>query len=134
MNFNLKAIAVGTAVFAALYFIHLMILPLLIKSLESGGGEVIFAVHQGLGLATCLLSGYIAARIAGRRGFMHGFNVAALGTALSALAAALWSKLTGAPFPGLAMLPFWIFVNGSLAGFAGLFATKYRMENSDEDD
>jgi putative membrane protein (TIGR04086 family) len=134
MNLNPKALIVGTAVFAALYFIHLMILPLLMKSLNSGGGELIFGVHQGLGLATCLLSGYIAARIAGRRGFMHGFNVAAIGTVLSALAAVLWSKLMDAPFPGLAMLPFWIFVNGSLAGFAGLFATEYGKENKGEED
>jgi hypothetical protein len=81
-----------------------------------------FAVSQMLGVATCFISGYVSARVAGERGFFYGFNVGALGTVLSALAAAAFSLATGAPLPGLGLraLPFWIFVNGSLAGFAGL--------------
>lgn len=120
MSINRKAIIQGTAVFAVLYFIHLMFLPVLAKSIEHGDGGIVYSVHQVLGILTCLLSGYVAARIAGERGFFYGLNVGALGTVLSALAALLWAAATGAKTPSLGMLPFWIFVNGSLAGFAGM--------------
>ncbi len=131
-NIHPKPILVGTAVFALLYFIHIMILPLLRNSLETGEGGAMFVIHQMLGVATCFVSGYVAARIAGKRGFFYGFNVGALGTVLSALAAVAWSKIMGAGLPGLglATLPFWIFVNGSLAGFAGLLFTN----TADNDD
>ncbi len=119
-----KPIIVGTAVFALLYVIHIMILPVLGKSLQGGEGGAMFVIHQMLGVATCFVSGYVAARIAGKRGFFYGFNVGALGTVLSALAAVAWSKIMGSTLPlGLSTLPFWIFVNGSLAGFAGLLFT-----------
>ncbi len=120
-----KPIIVGTAIYALLYFIHIMILPIVSKSLEAGEGGAMFVIHQVLGVATCFVSGYVAARIAGERGFFYGFNVGALGTVLSAVAAAAWSKIMGAALPlGLSTLPFWIFVNGSLAGFAGILFTK----------
>jgi putative membrane protein (TIGR04086 family) len=121
-NTNPKAIIVGTAVFAFIYFLHIMILPLLKNSLDFGEGSAMFAVSQMLGVATCFISGYVAARIAGERGFFYGFNVAALGTVISALAAVAFSLATGAKLPGLGLqtLPFLIFVNGSLGGFAGL--------------
>lgn len=119
---NTKAILIGTAVFAFLYIVHIMILPLLKNSLDMGDGGAMFAVSQMLGVATCFISGYTAARVAGERGFFYGFNVAALGTVLSAFAAVLFSMATGAHLPGIGLqaLPFWLFVNGSLAGFAGL--------------
>jgi hypothetical protein len=119
---NPKAILIGTAVFAFIYGIHVMILPLLRDSLDSGEGTAMFFVSQMLGVATCFISGYVSARIAGEHGFFYGFNVGALGTLLSALAAVGFSMLTGAVLPGTSLraLPFWIFVNGSLAGFAGL--------------
>jgi MFS family permease len=121
-NINPKAIIVGTAVYAFIYAVHIMILPLVKNSLEIGEGGGMILVSQMLGVATCFISGYVSARIAGKRGFFYGFNVGALGTVLSALAAAAFSLLTGASMPGLGLrtLPFWIFVNGSLAGFAGL--------------
>jgi MFS family permease len=121
-NINPKAIIVGTVVYALIYAVHILILPLLKNSLDMGEGGAMFAVSQMLGVATCFISGYVSARIAGERGFFYGFNVGALGTVLSGLAAAAFSLLTGARMPmlGLRTLPFWIFVNGSLAGFAGL--------------
>ncbi len=119
---NPRAIIIGTAVFALLYVIHILILPLLKNRLDMGEGGSMFAVSQMLGVATCLISGYSAARVSGERGFFYGFNVGALGTVISALAAVVWSMATGAKLPGLGLvtLPYWIFVNGSLAGFAGL--------------
>ncbi|MEI7868899.1 MAG: hypothetical protein WCI11_13490 [Candidatus Methylumidiphilus sp.] len=119
---NPRAIFIGTAVFALIYAVHILILPLLKNSLDMGEGGAMFAVSQMLGIATCFISGYTSARIAGERGFFYGFNVGAIGTVLSAFAALAFSMLTGAKLPGtgLATLPYWIFVNGSLAGFAGL--------------
>ena len=133
-NTNPKAILVGTAVYAFIYIVHIMILPLLKNSLEMGEGEAMFAVSQMLGVATCFISGYVSARIAGQRGFFYGFNVGALGTVLSALAATAFSLATGARMPvlGLRTLPFWIFVNGSLAGFAGLLVINMVEEGKRE--
>lgn len=121
-NANPKAILIGTAVFALIYAVHIMILPLLKDSLEVGEGSAMFAVSQMLGVSTCFISGYVSARVSGERGFFYGFNVGALGTVLSALAAAAFALANGINMPGMGLraLPFWIFVNGSLAGFAGL--------------
>lgn len=121
-NIKIKAIVIGTAVFAGFYTLHILIYPLMRFKLGSGDGSAMFAVSQMLGVATCFISGYVAARIAGERGFFYGFNVGSLGTVLSALAAVTFAFITGAPLPGtgLQSLPFWLFVNGSLAGFAGL--------------
>jgi len=131
---NPKAIIIGTAVFALIYCLHILILPLLRFKLEVGDGDAMFAVSQMLGVATCFIPGYISARIAGERGFFYGFNVGALGTVLSALAAVAFSWFTGANLPGsgLHTLPFWIFVNGSLAGFAGLMVINMVEEGKRE--
>jgi len=133
-NINPKAIIVGTAVFALIYAVHIMILPLLKDSLDTGDGDAMFAVSQMLGVSTCFISGYVSARIAGERGFFYGFNVGALGTVLSALAAYAFSMATGARLPGLGLraLPFWLFVNGSLAGFAGLMVINMVEEGKRE--
>ncbi len=133
-NTNPKAIIIGTAVFALIYAIHIMILPLLKNSLDMGDGDAMFAVSQMLGVATCFISGYVSARISGQRGFFYGFNVGALGTVLSALAAVAFSIAMGARMPGLGLrtLPFWIFVNGSLAGFAGLLVINMIEEGKRE--
>jgi hypothetical protein len=133
-NTNPRAIIVGTAVFALIYGVHILILPLLKDSLDVGAGNAMFFVSQMLGVATCFISGYVSARIAGERGFFYGFNVGALGTVLSALAAAAFSLATGARMPGLGLraLPFWIFVNGSLAGFAGLLVINMVEEGKRE--
>ncbi len=127
-------IIVGTAIFALIYFVHIMILPLLRFTLEAGEGTAMFAVSQMLGVATCFIPGYVSAKLSGERGFFYGFNVGALGTVLSDLAAVAFSKLTGAPLPGtgLSTLPFWIFVNGSLAGFAGLLVINMVEEGKRE--
>ncbi len=132
---NPKAIIIGTLVFAVLYAIHILILPLLRNSLEMGEGGAMFAVSQMLGVATCFISGYTSARIAGERGFFYGFNVGALGTVLSALAALAFSMWTGAKLPGLGLvtLPYWIFVNGSLAGFGGLLVINMVEEGKREE-
>jgi hypothetical protein len=133
-NANPKAILIGTAIFAFIYSIHILILPLLKSSLESGDGGPMYFVSQMLGVSTCFISGYVSARIAGERGFFYGFNVGALGTVLSALSAVAFSMLMGAQItgPGLRTLPFWIFVNGSLAGFAGLLVINMIEEGKRE--
>ena len=132
---NPKAILIGTLVFAMIYAVHILILPLLKNSLDMGEGGAMFAVSQMLGIATCFVSGYTAARIAGERGFFYGFNVGAIGTVLSALAAVAFSMVTGAKLPGLGLitLPYWIFVNGSLAGFAGLLVINMVEEGKKEE-
>lgn len=121
---NLRAVVQGTLVFIALYCIHLLILPWLSDAFTSGDREsLVFAIHQFLGLATCMVSGYVAAVIAGEKGFFYGLGVGALGTVISALAAVLWAVVMDAPFPTLVRLPFWVMVNGFLSAFAGLLAT-----------
>jgi len=133
-NTNPKAIIIGTAVFVLIYCIHILILPLLRFKLEMGDGNAMFAVSQMLGVATCFISGYVSASISGERGFFYGFNVGALGTVLTALAAVAFSWLTGAKMPGsgLHTLPYWLFVNGSLAGFAGLLVINMIEEGKRE--
>ncbi|CAL1240158.1 hypothetical protein [Candidatus Methylocalor cossyra] len=122
MYVHRKALFWGTGTFVSLYFIHLLLLPVLVGT-GRPSNSFLYGVHQALGLATCLLAGFVAGRLAGEKGFWYGLAVAALGTALSALAAVLWSWATGARFPFLATLPFWMVVNGFLGAFAGLVAT-----------
>lgn len=124
MKVNLRAVLQGTLVFIALYCVHLLVLPWVAQAFAKGDdASVMFGIHQFLGLATCLVSGYVAASIAGENGFFYGLGVGALGTLISAVAAVVWSLTMDAPFPVLARLPFWAMVNGFLAGFAGLLAT-----------
>jgi MFS family permease len=128
LNLNPKALRWGLALFIVLYATHLLLLPLLVGT-EGGGKEssgTLYAVHQFLGLATCLVAGFVAARIAGERGFLHGAVVGGVGTLLTFLAALLWSLATGAKFLGMGMLPFWMMVNGFLAGFAGFVAANLK--------
>lgn len=130
---NGRALLWGTAVFIGLYAVHLLLLPVLVGT-EAGGKEsdaTLYGVHQFLGLATCLVSGFVAARIAGQRGFLHGGVVGIIGTFATAFAAMLWSIVTGAKFFGLATLPFWLMVNGFLGAFAGIVATN--LKEGDED-
>ena len=133
-NVNSKAIVIGTFVFLFMYAIHVLIFPLLKDSIDAGNGEAMFALSQMLGVATCFISGYTSARIAGERGFFYGFNVGGLGTVLSAFAAVLWSMKTGETIStlGLVTLPYWIFVNGSLAGFGGLLVINMIEEGKRE--
>jgi fructose-specific phosphotransferase system IIC component len=130
MNIDRKALLWGTGVFIALYVLHLLLLPLLVGT-EQGGkasDSTLYGIHQFLGLATCLVSGFVAARVAGRNGFLHGFVVGSLGTVVTALAAVLWSLVAGAKFPVLGTLPFWLVVNGFLGAFAGLVASNLKED------
>lgn len=132
-NINGRALLWGLAVFVLLYIVHLLLLPVLIGT-EQGGKEsdaTLYGVHQFLGLATCLVSGFVAARIAGQQGFLHGGVVGILGTFATAFAAMLWSIVTGAKFFGLATLPFWLMVNGFLGAFAGIVATNLEKEGDE---
>jgi hypothetical protein len=129
-----KALLWGTATFIALYALHLLLLPLLLGT-EAGGKETdatLYGIHQFLGLATCLASGFVAAKKAGRLGFVHGLIVGIAGTVLSLVAAILWALATGAVLPAAQTLPFWMFVNGFLGGFAGLVATNMKEDDSAE--
>ncbi len=121
---NWRAVLSGTVIFLALYCVHLLVLPMLAEAFAKGDKESwVFGLHQFLGLATCLVSGYVAAVVAGEKGFFYGLGVGVLGTIISGLAAVLWSVTTDAPFPELARMPFWAMINGFLAAFAGLLAT-----------
>lgn len=121
---NLRAVISGTAAFLVLYCVHLMLLPMLAEAFAKGDKDSwVFGLHQFLGLATCLVSGYVAAVVAGEKGFFYGLGVGVLGTIISGLAAAAWSVTMHAPAPELARMPFWAMINGFLAAFAGLLAT-----------
>jgi cyanate permease len=132
-NLDPKALRLGLATFLGLYVLHLLVLPLLVgtegDSKESSG--TLYAIHQFLGLATCLVAGFVAGRIAGTKGFLHGGVIGAVGTLLTALGAMLWSVVTGAKFLGLGTIPFWIMVNGFLTAFGGFIATN-TADSSDD--
>jgi hypothetical protein len=133
MAINRKALFWGTGVFIVLYIIHLLLLPLLVGT-EQGGkasDSTLYGIHQFLGLMTCLVPGFVAARLAKQSGFLHGFLVGGLGTFVTAAAAVLWSLLTGAKFPSLGTFPFWLLVNGFLSAFAGLVASNLKDEEAE---
>lgn len=125
MEINGKALLRGIGIFVAIYVLHIALLPSLIgkEAAESENQGLLYAINQGLGLATCLVSGFVAAKKADHHGFVHGGIVGFVSTILTALMAMLWSIVTGAKFAGLATLPFWLVVNGFLCAFAGLLAT-----------
>ena len=133
MAFNRKALIWGTGVFIILYVVHLLLLPLLVGTEQGGKASdaMLYGIHQFLGLTTCLVPGFVAARLAQRSGFLHGFTVGGLGTLVTALAAVIWSLLTGAKFPALDTFPFWLLVNGFLSAFAGLIASNSNEEESE---
>lgn len=125
MEINGKALLWGIGIFVAIYVLHIVLLPSLIgkEAAESENQGLLYAINQALGLATCLVSGFVAAKKADHHGFVHGGIVGFVSTILTALMAMLWSIVTGAKFAGLATLPFWLVVNGFLCAFAGLLAT-----------
>ncbi len=120
-----KALIWGIAIFLGLYVVHVILLPALIGERAATGDYqgLLYGLNQLLGLATCLVSGFVAARKAGHHGFAHGGIVGAVSTVLTALMAMLWAIVTGAKFFGLETLPFWLMINGFLCAFAGLVAT-----------
>lgn len=130
MNFNRRAIIQGTLVFIGLYTLQILLIPLLAKFVEGGWKSVgLSGFRQVLGIAICMVSGYVAARIAGERGFFHGFNVGAFGTLLTALAAVVFSFLFGIQTPFLESLPLWVVVHGFLAGVGGLLTVNFLLND-----
>lgn len=119
------AILKGIALFLGLYVFHVGLLPLLIgeRAAASDYQSLLYGIHQLLGLITCLLPGFVAAKIARSHGFFHGGLVGGVGTLLTALMAMGWALLTGARMMGLGMLPFWLVINVFLCAFAGMLAT-----------
>jgi MFS family permease len=124
IRINRKAILFGIALYLLLYGLHIALLPVLSQLLEQGANASgLYGVHQLLGVVTCLGAGYLGGRIADERGFFYGFSIGGLGTIITALAALFWAAITSKPWPSLAMLPFWLVMNGFLAAFAGFLAT-----------
>lgn len=132
MIINGKALLWGITIFLGLYLFHLVLLPTLIGQEAATGEhkELLYFVNQALGLATCLVSGFVAARVAGHHGFVHGGIVGGVSTILTALLAMLWAIVTGAKFYGLETLPFWLLINAFLCAFAGLMATNMVEDDS----
>lgn len=133
INLYGPAILKGIGLFLTLYFIHVVLLPQLVgESAATGDYQgLLYGINQLLGLATCMIPGFMAARMAGHHGFLHGMLVGGISTVLTALMAMLWSIITGAKFFGLEMFPFWLVMNGFLSAFAGLLATN--MTESEEE-
>ncbi|MEY2697487.1 MAG: hypothetical protein RL333_1625 [Pseudomonadota bacterium] len=122
---NGRALMRGIVLFLVLYMIHVVFLPQLVGE-QAVTGEyqgLLYGINQALGLATCLIPGFLAAKIAGHHGFIHGGLVGGISTILTALIAMLWAIATGSKFFGLETLPFWLVINMFLSAFAGLIAT-----------
>lgn len=122
---NGKALVRGIVLFLVLYVIHVIFLPQLLGE-QAATGEyqgLLYGINQALGLATCLIPGFLAAKIAGHHGFVHGGLVGGISTILTALIAMIWAIATGGKFFGLETLPFWLVINMFLSAFAGLIAT-----------
>ena len=132
MQLNGRALLWGIGVFLGIYVLHVILLPLLVgqDAAASENRGLLYAINQLLGISTCLVSGFVAAKVAGHHGFVHGGTVGVLSTILTALLAMLWSILTGAKFFGLVTLPFWLVINGFLCAFAGLLATNMVEDDS----
>lgn len=126
MNFNRKAIIQGTLVFIGLYTLQILLIPLLAKFVDGGWKNAgLSGFRQLLGVAICLGAGYVAGRVAGERGFLHGFNVGAFGTLLTAVAAVVFSFVFGIQAPFLDSLPLWVVLHGALAGVGGLLTVNF---------
>ncbi|BBL69903.1 hypothetical protein [Methylogaea oryzae] len=126
MNFNRKAIIQGTLVFIGLYTLQILLIPVLAKFVDGGWKSVgLSGFRQVLGVAICLGAGYVAGRIAGERGFLHGFNAGAFGTLLTAVAAVAFSFMFGIQAPFLDSLPVWVVLHGALAGVGGLMTVNF---------
>ena len=133
MDISGKAILWGIGIYLAIYAVHLGLLPILVGK-EAAEGDyqgLLYALNQLLGLSTCLVSGFVAARKAGRLGFAHGGYVGLISTILTALIAMLWAIISGNKFYGLETLPFWLLINGFLCAFAGLVATNMDEEKDE---
>jgi pheromone shutdown protein TraB len=120
-----RALIRGIGLYLILYVLHLGVLPKLVGTQAVLGDSpgLLYGINQILGLATCLAPGFIAGKIAQKRGFLHGGLVGGISTILTALMAMVWSIVTGAQFLGLGTIPFWILVNGFLSALGGFLAT-----------
>lgn len=120
------AIYKGTAVFAGLYILHIVLVPLLVRYMEGGWKSAsLFGLSQVVGVLTCVGGGYVAGCVAGERGFLHGFNVGALGAVLSLVASSLWSLVVDLPMPRAWTLPLMILFNGFIGALGGIVATNF---------
>jgi hypothetical protein len=130
-NLNGRALGVGVALYLGLYVAHLLLLPVLMSPGADGKPDTgLYGLGQLLGLATCLLSGFFAGRIAGTQGFVHGLIVGAVGTVITALAALGWGAATGAGLPSVVTLPFWMTVNGFLSAVGGFAAVNVEQDEN----
>lgn len=121
--FNPKALGYGVLVFAALYAVHVLIIPVAAKVFS--GTEpfsALWILNQVLGFATVGVSGFVAGRIAGERQFSHGALVGALGTIASAVAAAVMAFFTSQKMPVLVSVILWLVTNGFLCGLGALLS------------
>ncbi len=130
---NGRALMRGIGLFLVLYIIHVVFLPQLVGEQAVTGDYqgLLYGINQALGLATCMIPGFVAAKIAGHHGFIHGGMVGGISTILTALIAMIWAIATGGKFFGLETLPFWLITNMFLSAFAGLLATN--MEDPEEE-
>lgn len=131
---NGRALSRGIVLFLVLYLIHVVFLPQLVGE-QAVSGEyqgLLYGINQALGLATCLIPGFLAAKIAGHHGFVHGGLVGGISTILTALIAMVWAIATSSKFFGLETLPFWLVINMFLSAFAGLLATNMEEPEAEE--
>ncbi len=131
---NGRALIRGIVLFLVLYLIHVVFLPQLVGE-QAVSGEyqgLLYGINQALGLATCLIPGFLAAKIAGHHGFVHGGLVGGISTILTALIAMVWAIATSSKFFGLETLPFWLVINMFLSAFAGLLATNMEEPEAEE--
>lgn len=134
MELNGKALAWGIGLFMILYVVHIVLLPQLLgeSAVTGDNAGILYTINQALGLGTCLIPGFIAAKKAGHHGFIHGGVVGGVSTVLTALLAMIWAIVTGGKFFGLETLPFWLVINAFLGAFAGLIATNMVEDNTSD--
>ena len=134
ISLNGRAILWGIGLFVLLYFVHVAVLPWLVGERAQGSDEqmVLYFISQALGILTCLAPGYVAAKMAGHHGFVHGGLVGGISTVVTALIAMVFAIATGNKFFGLATMPFWIVINGFLGAFAGIMATNLADEDGED--
>jgi cyanate permease len=134
MELNGKALTWGIGLFMILYVVHIVLLPQLLGEAAATGDNagILYTINQALGLGTCLIPGFIAAKKAGHHGFLHGGVVGGVSTVLTALLAMIWAIVTGGKFFGLETLPFWLVINAFLGAFAGLIATNMVEDHTSE--
>jgi len=134
INLNGRAILSGIGLYVLLYFLHIGALPWLVGEKAAGSDEqvVLYFVSQGLGILTCLAPGYLAAKMAGHHGFVHGGLVGGISTVITALIAMVFAIVAGSQFVGFGSMPFWVVVNGFLGAFAGIMASDLTDDETED--